>query len=431
MKSFAILGALVASSLVEALPLSIRSCEDTPDSASTSDNGTSSFIAASWIQGFKTNPTTLATLNFSKYTHMTYGFAETQENATFSLTDSNPDALPLFVNMTKQNNVKSILSLGGWYGSRFFSNLIATPENRTALANSILDLASTYSLDGIEFDWEYPNNVGACNAFTGADPTNLVALVQELRNSTTGQNLILTSTVSGALWNSTQASNDTNIVALADALDYISIMNYDVFGSFSSFAGPNAPLNDTCASQAQQDAGFSAVRAVQAWNDAGVPLDKLVLGIPTYGHSYAVSPENATSDNFATLNTHPNFDNTLHPLGSQDNGSNETFVDVCGVTNFASGAWDFAGLVDAGYLDATGAFNSEKTSAHWMFDECAQTPMLYDEDAQVWISYDDPQSFRAKGEFIKDMGLRGFASFEAYGDVQDAMLDAVRSGAGL
>ena len=166
--------------------------------------------------------------------------------------------------MTKENNVKSLVSLGGWYGSRFLSSLVATPENRTVLTNSILNFASQHNLDGIEFDWEYPNNVGACNAFAEADSSNLVALVQELRNSTAGQSLILTSTVSGALWNGTQTTNDTNVVALAEALDYISIMNYDVFGSFSTFAGPNAPLNDSCATQEQQDAGFSAVRAVQA-----------------------------------------------------------------------------------------------------------------------------------------------------------------------
>ena len=82
MKYSAILGALVASSLVEALPL-FKRCDNcdcntpasTSSSNSTSANGTSSLIAASWIQGYKTNASSLGALTFSKYTHMTYGFA--------------------------------------------------------------------------------------------------------------------------------------------------------------------------------------------------------------------------------------------------------------------------------------------------------------------------------------------------------------------
>lgn len=47
------------------------------------------------------------------------------------------------------------------------------------------------------------------------------------------------------------------------------------------------------------------------------------------------------------------------------------------------------------------------------------------------ISYDNPQSFKAKGDFIKSTGLRGFAAWEAAGDYKDLLLDAVRAGAGF
>lgn len=42
------------------------------------------------------------------------------------------------------------------------------------------------------------------------------------------------------------------------------------------------------------------------------------------------------------------------------------------------------------------------------------------------ISYDNAQSFAAKGQFITDMGLAGFAMWEAGGDYNSILLDAIR-----
>lgn len=47
------------------------------------------------------------------------------------------------------------------------------------------------------------------------------------------------------------------------------------------------------------------------------------------------------------------------------------------------------------------------------------------------ISFDNAQSFQAKGEFIKSSKLRGFAMWEAGGDSADILLDSIRSASGL
>ena len=47
------------------------------------------------------------------------------------------------------------------------------------------------------------------------------------------------------------------------------------------------------------------------------------------------------------------------------------------------------------------------------------------------ISYDNAESFTAKGNFIKTEGLRGFQIWEAGGDYNDILLDAIREGAGF
>jgi chitinase len=47
------------------------------------------------------------------------------------------------------------------------------------------------------------------------------------------------------------------------------------------------------------------------------------------------------------------------------------------------------------------------------------------------ISYDDPTSFAAKGKFIADQNLRGFAIWEAAGDYDDLLVDAVSNAIGI
>lgn len=41
------------------------------------------------------------------------------------------------------------------------------------------------------------------------------------------------------------------------------------------------------------------------------------------------------------------------------------------------------------------------------------------------ISYDDARSFAAKGNFIKDEGIRGFAMWHAVGDYEDMLVDSI------
>lgn len=41
------------------------------------------------------------------------------------------------------------------------------------------------------------------------------------------------------------------------------------------------------------------------------------------------------------------------------------------------------------------------------------------------VSFDDPAAFKAKGAYIASAGLHGFNIWEAGGDFQDALLDAI------
>jgi len=130
--------------------------------------------------------------------------------------------------------------------------------------------------------------------------------------------------------------------------------------------GPNAPLNDTCAAPANQQG--SVVSGVKAWNDAGMPLNKIVLGIASYGHSFSVIASDAFVSDMTTLAAYPAFNASNQPLG--DAWDSTRGADVCVVYEGPSGAFNFWGLVDSGFLTDDGV---PVGSIYYRYDECSQT----------------------------------------------------------
>ena len=216
--------------------------------------------------------------------------------------------------------------------------------------------------------WEYPNHRGiGCNAVNPADTTNFLSFLQELRKHPVGSKLTLSAATAISPFIGPDGNSFSDVSAFSQVLDYVAIMNYDIWGSWSPNVGPNAPLNDSCVPEYQ---GGSAVSAVRAWNQAGIPLNQLVLGVPAYGHAYRVSPSNAFEDpTHERLALYPTVDTKNQPAGdSWDDPTGE--VDVCGNTTTAGGTWNFWGLIQAGYLTPNGSVAQGISSR---FDECSQT----------------------------------------------------------
>lgn len=181
-------------------------------------------------------------------------------------------------------------------------------------------------------------------------------------------------------------------------------MNYDVWGPWSSAVGPNAPLNDSCTAPQNQDG--SAVSAVQAWNQAGMPLHQIVLGVAAYGHSFTVLKADAfVSGSKNTLVAYPPFDASDPPVG--DSWDDAAGVDECGNLQGPGGDVDFWGLVQLGYLNTDG---TPKKNIAYRFDSCSQTvslrnlilevnrdtyrpsqPYVYNFITQIMVSFDNAQ----------------------------------------
>ncbi|EJD03467.1 chitinase [Fomitiporia mediterranea MF3/22] len=380
-------------------------------------------VSSAWYTGWHAEYFPLDNVSWDKYTHLTYAFKGTSENASdTSLPDSDADLLPQFVAKAHENDVKALLSVGGWGGSQYFSTNVGDENNRTKFVSAMTELVNTYQLDGIDFDWEYPGRQGiGCNTISPNDSANFLAFLQELRNTSLGPSLILTAAVSLNPFTDGEGVPSPNVTGFANVLDYIAIMDYDVWGSWSPRVGPNAPLNDTCASTEDQQG--SAVSAVAAWTKAGMPVNQITLGVASYGHSFSVNESSAFdgSSSKTVLAPYPAFNASAFPVG--DSWDGQPGIDMCGNFGQQGGIQHFWNLVDSGMLLPNG---TAAPGVPYRFDDCSQTDYLYNTTAGVMISYDGPRAFAAKGNFIRTAGLRGFAMWEAAGDKDNVLLDAIR-----
>lgn len=75
----------------------------------------------------------------------------TADPAALDLSASVPENIPEFVAHAKSHNVIASVSVGGWSGSRYFSQAV-TSQNRSTFVKTILDMVDKYQFDGVDFE---------------------------------------------------------------------------------------------------------------------------------------------------------------------------------------------------------------------------------------------------------------------------------------
>lgn len=158
-------------------------------------------------------------------------------------------------------------------------------DNFAASAKQMLD---KYAFDGIDsmlimasstaqllmqpVDWEHPEN-----ETQGSDYTSLLAT---LRKNLPASKYLITSALPAGTW----ALKYINLSKAASYMDYINLMAYDFAGPWTSMSGYQAQLHTPVdSSDDMKSSGQSAVRYMVS---TGVPINKIVLGIPVYGRSF-------------------------------------------------------------------------------------------------------------------------------------------------
>ncbi|KAJ7282704.1 chitinase [Mycena rebaudengoi] len=391
----------------------------------TSSNFT---VAAGWYAAWHVTDVPLDSVRWSKYTHLTYAFAmPTVDPKIIALAESDQELLPKFVSAARKNNVKAGLSIGGWGGSQYFSSNLASASSRTSFVTSVTNLIKKYDLDLVDFDWEYPGVQGiGCNTISTSDTANFLSMLQELRTSPIAANITLTAATAVVPFPS---ANATMIAEFAAVLNWIAPMPAP---RAYNARFPGAPLDDSCYASTANASGEglsgrgSARSAVDAWVGAGMPRAQIALGVPSYGHSFDVNASAAflpqqSSSAALVMAPYPMYDTTNHTVGDRWDSTGGT--DMCGKYWGPGGVWNFRGLVAAGYLLDNGTI---APGIPYTWDVCSSTPYMYIKEHGILLSYEDPQSFAAKGSFVRANQLAGFSMWEVGGDPQAVLLDAIR-----
>jgi chitinase len=77
-----------------------------------------------------------------------------------------------------------------------------------------------------------------------------------------------------------------------------------------------------------------------------------------------------------------------------------------------------------------GDAKGEKTVGEWTYnwDDTTASPFLFDAGRQLFITYDNPASMKAKAKWAKDQGLRGIKLYPVTGDQDGQLIKAIKEG---
>ena len=184
---------------------------------------------------------------YDKLTHINYSFLTPKADGTFNPIN-NGWKLKQIIRDGHAHDVKVSISVGGWGWDAQFEELAADPASRSTFVQNLKAFVDEYGLDGVDMDWEYPDQ--------GQSSQNFLALIKELR-SAMPEKLLTTAVVSYGDDNGLGVPNES-----FELFDFVNIMTYD---------GPDHGTME------QFERGLSY------WSERGLPKEKIVMGAPFYG----------------------------------------------------------------------------------------------------------------------------------------------------
>lgn len=338
----------------------------------------------------------IAAINGERLTHVIYAFGAVTADGVAALGDpcadigrcgSTPAGGGNFARLAAMKaanpRLKLLVSIGGWTGSGYFSDVAASEQARRRFVASAIDLFILDRpglFDGIDIDWEFPVSGGLeSNAARPADRHNFTLLMAEFRRQLDA----LPAPAQGsyelgiAVPGSPDLIENFEPAALSELVDWVNVMAYDYHtgGETSHF---NAPLYAIPGDPTPES---NVASSIDAYIDAGVPRRKLVLGMAFFGRGYG-------------------------RVASTRNGLLQQADPA------AAGLWGADGIDYADLVTRQPLANGFRQ--YW--NEHAEVPFLYNAAKRIWITYDDPRSIRSKASFAKRLGLGGVMFWELGGD---------------
>lgn len=330
-----------------------------------------------------------AQLPVSQVNQVLYSFANVRADGTVYISDSYADlekhyegdswdeggnnaygcVKQMFMLKKANRHLKVLLSIGGWTYSANFPAAASTDATRATFAKSAVTIMKDWGFDGLDLDYEYPS--------TTEEGQNFVALIDAIRAEldtysqahADGYHFLLTAAMPAG---PTHYGN-MSLGDMGEKLDFLNLMAYDYAGAWDTTSGHQANLYPSTGNPTSTP--FSTEKAITDYLAAGVPANKIILGLPLYGRA---------------------FQGTA--------GVGQTYADV-GEGSWEKGIWDYKVLPKAGAVES--------------YDEEAGATYSYDSASQTLISYDNVAGVERKVTYLQEKALGGSMFWGASGDRTD------------
>lgn len=302
-------------------------------------------------------------------THVILGFGRVKGDVVDLSTLGGLEAVEDFSRLrTRAPQLQLMLSLGGDAG---FKRMVARPSSISRFTESVIELLRSTDMDGIDLDWEFPNYTDSRRF------TNLLKAMNEAfknESETIGRERLLLSIAAPAPL--TLIKGIYNIPAIANYTDFVNLMTYDMnlYQWYFPFTGHNSPLF----SRPTESFYFNTLNmkySAEYWTWAGLPKQKLMVGVPTYGLVWKLYDSNKTH------------------VGAPSTGRGEH---------------------GGGYINLAETCMFLDDGGRRVFDDDSKVPYAYKN--YTWISYDDEESVALKADWITSNNFGGIMTFSLNAD---------------
>ncbi|MEG0297579.1 MAG: glycosyl hydrolase family 18 protein [Clostridium sp.] len=306
-------------------------------------------------------------------------------------------------------DVKLLISVGGWTGSRGFYEMMDTDAGINTFADSCVDFIRTYGFDGVDIDFEYPTATATAGNPADKDlsePRRGIlnarynVLIKTLREKIDAagkqdnKDYLVTAAVTASAWVLGGVYDNT----YASYLDFLSVMSYDFHGGWNEYVENLANIypdkNDTettgmAMPTLNMDWAYRFYRGV-------LPPEKILMGIPYYTRGW----ENVQGGNGSGLHgkskTPASGDYNL--WGDDDDKDGKP--DPAG----ANPLWHVLNLME----------EDPNFKVYW--DDAGKVPYVWQSDKKVFLSFENEKSIDERVKYIEDKNLGGALIWVMNGD---------------